>query len=484
MAPRKAAAHTNKFDTPQEQVVHELSQRCGGAQALQRYLVRHTIDELSSLGQTCLHLACRAGGALNAVKLLLHAGADPNISMPDGTTPLMLAQSADIATCLLDNGADIEKVCSTGSTLLKVACGYGGLPVVRLLLERGAQHQILMRSKGGFTALSAAIALGEEPIAMLLLEQLFAQPGFDVNHPSNWPVVDQPLLAAAAGAGMLNVADSALQQGAAVNTVAPNGCTALMNAVAKSQAVLAGLLCRRGANMYNWRVGSSKTNALDIAVSMGDLQTVKQLLACGADVNAVCEQAQPVVLQAIEQYDTLEVLLSAGAVLSPAVQYSCLTAASSRLDDTAAARTTKLLLPHCSSFDVEDPSSKSTALMQAVSYGKLLVARVLRAAGADLHRRDSTGTAMHYAAISGSIAVVKWLQSLGLDPREAGGKGLLPLHIACHYKHTSLCTTCLTCLAPAVMCMHSVLTDRQCCTQQCTAMSPAQCRCCCREAQT
>jgi ankyrin repeat protein len=74
--------------------------------------------------------------------------------------------------------------------------------------------------------------------------------------------------------------------------------------------------------------------------------------------------------------------------------------------------------------------------MQAIIHGKLLVARVLRAAGADLQRRDDTGTAMHYAAVSGSIAVVKRLQSLGFSPREPSSSGMLPLHIACQYKHS------------------------------------------------
>eukprot|EP00953_Heterococcus_sp_UTEX-ZZ885_P001608 1390-Heterococcus_DN1.PRE.1 len=149
-----------------------------------------------------------------------------------------------------------------------------------------------------------------------------------------------------------------------------------MNAVANSHATVAGVLCRAGARMHGWSVESKlATSALDVAVTLKDLPMVRQLLACGADVNAVCEQAQQLVLQAIAQYDILEALLSAGAVLTPAQQYRCLTAASSRLEDTAAARTTTLLLPHCSSFDVADASSKSTALMQAIIHGKLLVAR-------------------------------------------------------------------------------------------------------------
>jgi ankyrin repeat protein len=46
------------------------------------------------------------------------------------------------------------------------------------------------------------------------------------------------------------------------------------------------------------------------------------------------------------------------------------------------------------------------------------------------------GTLMHHAAASGNLAVVKWLQSLGLDAGAVGGEQqLLPLHWACQFKH-------------------------------------------------
>jgi hypothetical protein len=53
--------------------------------------------------------------------------------------------------------------------------------------------------------------------------------------------------------------------------------------------------------MYKWHIGSNKleTSALEAAVSYRDLQTVKQLLACGADVNVASKAALPVVLQAV-----------------------------------------------------------------------------------------------------------------------------------------------------------------------------------------
>jgi ankyrin repeat protein len=79
-------------------------------------------------------------------------------------------------------------------------------------------------------------------------------------------------------------------------------------------------------------------------------------------------------------------------------------------------------------------------LEHAVSSGRLLVARVLHTAGADVNSSDSDRTLMHDAATSGSLAVVKWLQSLGLDARVVLTREsqLLPLHCACQSGHLQL----------------------------------------------
>jgi uncharacterized protein len=78
-------------------------------------------------------------------------------------------------------------------------------------------------------------------------------------------------------------------------------------------------------------------------------------------------------------------------------------------------------------------------LIYAVFAGKLQVARALHAASADVHYSDEYGTLMHYAARSGNTSVVKWLQSLGLDPRStAGEQQLLPLHCACEYNQLQM----------------------------------------------
>jgi ankyrin repeat protein len=77
--------------------------------------------------------------------------------------------------------------------------------------------------------------------------------------------------------------------------------------------------------------------------------------------------------------------------------------------------------------------------MYAVGKNKLQVAQTLHAAGVSVHYSDEHGTLMHRAATSGNVAVVKWLQSLGVDARAVSAKTqLLPLHFACEAKHLQL----------------------------------------------
>jgi ankyrin repeat protein len=63
---------------------------------------------------------------------------------------------------------------------------------------------------------------------------------------------------------------------------------------------------------------------------------------------------------------------------------------------------------------------------------QLQVVQLLYTAGANVHYRSSAGTAMHMAAHSGSTALVKWLQSVGVDTCTCDAEGMLPLHTACH----------------------------------------------------
>jgi ankyrin repeat protein len=102
------------------------------------------------------------------------------------------------------------------------------------------------------------------------------------------------------------------------------------------------------------------------------------------------------------------------------------------LNDAAAAEVVKVLLPYCSNVNEPDPVTGHTALTYALSQSKLQAARALHAGGADVHHRLSYGTAAHVAAQFSSIAVLKWVQSVGVDLRAVNDGRELPLHYACN----------------------------------------------------
>lgn len=98
--------------------------------------------------QGALHAA--AGNSNVAItQQLLNAGANPNAADVDGCTSLHMAIKSDgqnIAACvqtLLDGGANPNIAANDGYTPLHTAAMYDEVEVVRLLLQRGADRNML-----------------------------------------------------------------------------------------------------------------------------------------------------------------------------------------------------------------------------------------------------------------------------------------------------------------------------------------------------
>lgn len=124
-------------------------------------------------GFTPLSLAID-GGHFLAAKALIELGANVNsVSGEDQVTPLMVAaswpavgeqarhielrqglRSTDLASALIDQGADVNAVNVQGVTALMIAAARGNMPMLGLLFEAGADPG--MKSKAGKTAIDIA----------------------------------------------------------------------------------------------------------------------------------------------------------------------------------------------------------------------------------------------------------------------------------------------------------------------------------------
>jgi ankyrin repeat protein len=131
------------------------------------------LNEVSFQGATPLALAAEVN-SLDAIKELVKAGADPNISTEQGTTPLMLAVGAgtdvqrmrsveerslalETAKFLLDLGVDVNAVGQFGWTALHCATYQGLDDVIELLVGRGAKIDAF--DKLGQTPLSISLSV-------------------------------------------------------------------------------------------------------------------------------------------------------------------------------------------------------------------------------------------------------------------------------------------------------------------------------------
>ena len=124
-------------------------------------------DSISLDGSSLLH---RSDLSLDAVQILLAAGADPNIRWFDRSlrTPLFFATAEGVPTALYHAGADLEHRDIDGLTPLLFNVEYGCLPMIEELLTLGANWKATDLQGLGF-ADYASLATSPAAVQQLML---------------------------------------------------------------------------------------------------------------------------------------------------------------------------------------------------------------------------------------------------------------------------------------------------------------------------
>ena len=342
------------------------------------YLVEHgaKIHLQDEDGDTCLHHAAE-GGNVEVVSKLLVVGAKEN---PDyvnarnnsGTTPLMETCSygnMNVATYLVDHGANIHLQDKNGNTCLHFAAEKGHVEVVSKLLGLGAKENpdyVNATKHSGTTPLMITCYNGHMNVATYLVE-----------HGANVLLQDKngnTCLHFAAEKGHVEVVSKLLGLGAKenpdyVNATKHSGTTPLMITCYNGHMNVATYLVEHGANVH--QTDKYGDTCLHYAAERGHVEVVSQLLAVGAKENPDYVNAR---------------------------------------DDDG-----------------------STPLMVTCYNGHVNVATYLVEHGANIHLQDKNGnTCLHVAAQGGHVEVASKLLCLGAKEKQ-NYKRLTPLLVVSNY---------------------------------------------------
>jgi ankyrin repeat protein len=114
-------------------------------------------------------LEAAKGGYWEIVKFLVEKGADVKFCDRRGLTALWFADDQEMTNFLIEHGADVNKRGKHGHTPLMLAAAEGNIGLAKLLLENGADVNLMSNSWDQTTALHSAAEKGQQTMARFLM---------------------------------------------------------------------------------------------------------------------------------------------------------------------------------------------------------------------------------------------------------------------------------------------------------------------------
>lgn len=393
----------------------------------------------------------------------------------------------ELVQTLLDTSEQqVDEQDASGATALLVAAREGHLPVVELLVARGAGAAAA--TKNASTPLMLAALHGRTPVVAFLLAQCpAAKSSIDAINGSNYSAlhcaaseghveVVRLLLdhgadkeVTADGWRPLHVACSKehtavvallLSRGASVDAVMQDGITALHFVALQCSVELAGLLLDAGAGVQTG-AGETRMTSLHLAAVRGDVAMCQFLVGRGAEVTAETAakitpfftaaerghleaakyfasvdsewktRKSPIHVVAANGFtEVLTFLLAEGVDVETEDEFGltalCVAAVRDQVEIVK-----KLLAAGANVNKKAVESDAYSSLHYCAELGREEVAKLLIASGADIHATTGAGhEPFHVAAIHGHIAIISLLLENGVDPFVEGGGELVAPHLA------------------------------------------------------
>lgn len=276
----------------------------------------------------------------------------------------------------IKNGIDINAIGSNGKTALMYAALYGHIPIIKALIQAGANLDILSDEEiAGFskTALmyvaSSYFATNRHEVIKVLVEA-----GANVNLQGQEGLT---ALMWAAICNYINAVEALMEVGADLNIRDNDSNTAIMYAKARKFDTLVNLLKQAGAD----EEGLKEIELIE-ACEQGDIQLVNNLIEAGVNINHRIDNMTPLCAAIMKRHDEIALLLiTKGA-------------------------------------DVNlwrDEAHAFNPLLDAASYGSIRIVRALVEAGADIYLcHEDSYNALEAAELNAHTEIIAYLKELGL----------------------------------------------------------------------
>jgi ankyrin repeat protein len=408
---------------------------------------------------------------LGTARKLIQQGANVKAANSYGVTPLSIActnGNGPMVRLLLDAGADPNTVLPGGETVLMTASRTGDVAAVNALIERGAKvdarepatgQTALMwaAAEGNVEAIQALLKAGADPTVRL-------ESGFDA-------------LLFAVREGRIGAVRTLLKAGISPNDAivlpegkrprngrAPRaGLSALVLAVSNAHFELAAVLLDAGANPSSNDAGYIALHAVtwvrksgvgdndpppDGSGNLTSIDIVKLLVAKGADINSRMTKKIGVGMTSLNTAGATPFLLAARTADAELLRLLASLGADTTIPNADGA-TPIIVAAGLGTRSPGEDAGTETEVVEALD--------VLIGLGTDVNAVDNNGeTAMHGAAYKNYPAAVEFLASHGANPAVWNRKnkfGWTPLSIAEGYRFGNFKPSAVT-----VAALHKVMT--------------------------